>query len=76
MTVPQDEPAAPRRFYVVRTVTRHGRTGRVADGVQWWDGSVAVRWHGDPSGTEIFGSVEGFLQVHGHEGSTVAEWLD
>jgi hypothetical protein len=57
-------------------VTRHGRTGRVADGVEWWDGSVAVRWLGDPSGTEIFSSVEGFLQVHGHEGSTVAEWLD
>lgn len=70
-----------RRFVLFRTedVSGCSGTGVVADGVQFPDGIVALRWRpgqvGRPTTTlhEDIASVEA---IHGHAGRTHVVWLD
>ncbi|MEU3899779.1 hypothetical protein [Streptomyces sp. NPDC045251] len=70
-------PAIPRLFVLRRDtdVTGVSGPGDVADGVQWADGTVALRWRKRPS-TSMWDSLELMLSVHGHDGATHVVWLD
>ena len=68
-----------RRFVLVRhsDVTGRSGVGINAEGVEWRGGTADLHWVTDyesfvhwPTG------VEGILAVHGHEGATVARFLD
>jgi hypothetical protein len=49
-------------------------TGSVAEGAQFSDGTVVIRWYGRYASTVIWSSLEDALAVHGHGGSTTVVW--
>jgi hypothetical protein len=52
-------------------------TGVVAEGVEFSDGVVVIRWQTHQSehhSTVIWSSVESVLAIHGHNGKTRIEW--
>jgi hypothetical protein len=51
-------------------------TGPVAEGVQFTDGSVALRWYGDYPTTTVWDGIDSVIAIHGHGGATEVEWLD
>ena len=67
-----------RRFRLRRTVDVSGvsGTGIVAEGVEFTDGSVAMRWPGESPSTAVWPSIEAVIAIHGHGGTTTVEWLD
>lgn len=67
-----------RRFLLVRHSDPSGvsGTGIVAQGVEFPDGSVALRWSCSRPSTAVWGSVEDVRRIHGHNGRTVIRWLD
>ncbi|MFG3439874.1 hypothetical protein ACGF0J_21725 [Nonomuraea sp. NPDC047897] len=67
-----------RRFVLRRDADPSGvsGTGNVADGVEWPDGSVTVRWRGDRPSTVCWVSLDDAIAIHGHGGSTRVVWLD
>ncbi|MEV4241688.1 hypothetical protein AB0J47_41820 [Nocardia sp. NPDC049737] len=79
MTKSLVEPAADslggaRLFHLVRDrdVTGFSGTGVVAEGVQWADGRVTIRWcvPGLPRTTTDADSVADIAVIHGHDGCT------
>jgi hypothetical protein len=68
----------PRRFHLQRTtdVTGVSGTGRVADGIEWPDGTVSIHWAGDRPSTVIWPRLEDAEYVHGHGGHTRIVWDD
>lgn len=72
------EPKAPRRFYLVRShdVTGVSGTGRVVEGIEFSDGTVAYRWMSSTPITSQADTIEYLISVHGHGGTTEVEWLD
>ncbi|MEU8224929.1 hypothetical protein [Kribbella sp. NPDC048915] len=71
--------AGPRRFELVRhrDVSGVSGTGVVAEGIEWSDGTVALRWGGHyPTTTVWQDGISALLAVHGHNGATVIRWLD
>lgn len=68
----------PRRFQLQRNVDVSGvsGTGIVCYGVLFGDGTVAVHWCGRRSTTAVWNDIRDLMDVHGHEGSTVLEWID
>jgi hypothetical protein len=71
--------ACPRRFVLRRNVDVSGisGTGDVAEGVEWSDGTVALRWRGKWATTVVWDyGLDALLAVHGHNGSTAVRWLD
>lgn len=67
-----------RRFVLSRDrdVSGVSGTGEVAEGVQFTDGSVAIRWRGQHCSTVIWGSIADAEAVHGHGGATTIRWID
>ncbi|MGW7685585.1 hypothetical protein ACWGID_32885 [Kribbella sp. NPDC054772] len=68
-----------RRFQLHRRVDVSGvsGTGVIAEGVEWSDRTVALRWGGKyPTTTVWQDGVEALLAIHGHSGSTTIRWLD
>lgn len=68
-----------RLFYLVRTedVTGTSGTGIVAEGVQFTDGTVVLRWVcGPATSTCVYVSLYDLLAIHGHEGRTHIEPLE
>lgn len=52
-------------------------TGLVAEGVQFSDGTVVVRWiTGDHHSTVAWDSIEAVEAIHGHGGLTQVVWSD
>lgn len=45
-------------------------TGRVAEGVEFADGTVAMRWLSETASTAIYGSLGDVEAIHGHAGHT------
>jgi hypothetical protein len=45
-------------------------TGVVAEGVEWSDGTVTVRWRGEHASTVHWDSVDDVQAIHGHDGAT------
>ena len=67
-----------RLFRLVRHTDASGvrGTGTLAEGVEWSDGTVAVRWRGPwPSTSTWDGGIEALLAAHGNAGRTQVHWL-
>ncbi|WP_237771266.1 hypothetical protein [Kribbella sp. ALI-6-A] len=67
-----------RRFRLMRyeDVSGVSGTGPVAEGVQFTDGAVALRWFGDYPTTTVWDGIDSVIAIHGHGGATEVEWLD
>lgn len=80
LAVTAEQDAAPRPFQIHRDTDVSGvsGTGVVADGVEFPDGSVALRWRGDWPTSVVFHDrgIRGVEAIHGHGGATRVVWLD
>jgi hypothetical protein len=68
----------PRLFQLVRHTDVSGvrGTGTLAEGVEWSDGAVTLRWRGRWPVTSLWdGGIDALLAVHGHNGRTQIHWL-
>jgi hypothetical protein len=67
-----------RRFWLDRQTDVSGvsGTGEVAEGIQFTDGSVALRWISATPCTAVFDRLDQVAAVHGHGGATSIRWLD
>lgn len=68
-----------KRFRLRRLhdVTGVSGEGVVAEGVQFSDGRVALRWCVAPArSTVVWDQLNDAIRVHGHDGNTVLEWVD
>jgi hypothetical protein len=45
-------------------------TGVVAEGVEFTDGSVTIRWFGDNPSTVMWENIYAAMAIHGHGGKT------
>lgn len=63
-------------FYLVRVKDVSGVSGEgvVAEGVEFTDGTVALRWVTEFRSTAIYASMVEMIAIHGHDGATVAVW--
>ena len=50
-------------------------TGAVAEGVEFYDGTVALRWRTSTASTAFYDSVADVETIHGHGGKTVIRFL-
>ncbi|WP_329002361.1 hypothetical protein OHA18_04545 [Kribbella sp. NBC_00709] len=66
-----------RLFRLVRHADPSGvhGTGTLAEGVEWSDGTVALRWRGPWSSTSTWDCIGSVLAVHGTGGRTQVHWL-
>lgn len=70
--------ARPRVFVLQRHIDVGGASGvgLVAEGVEWSDGTVSLRWKGDtPSTTFWQAGISAVEAVHGHGGATELLYL-
>lgn len=67
-----------RRFQLVRHVDVSGvsGTGAVAEGVEFTDGTVSLRWYGEWPTTSLWPDIRAVEAVHGHNGATTVDWID
>lgn len=67
-----------RRFLLHRREDASGvsGTGYVAEGIEFSDGSVVMRWRFDDGATNFYRSIKDVERIHGHEGRTEIEWVD
>lgn len=67
-----------RRFELHRDEDETGvsGTGVVAEGVQFTDGTCAMRWRATHTSTAVYGDVETLEAIHGHNGRTRIVWID
>lgn len=74
----REDLAEPRRFYLLRNVDVHGKsgTGRVADGIQFGDGRIAFRWRTETATTTLADSAADLDRIHGHGGKSAIIWVD
>lgn len=49
-------------------------TGLVAEGVQFSDGTVVLRWRGEHASTVVWKSLVDAMAIHGHDGKTKVVW--
>lgn len=77
---PDVPPATPRVFHLVRydDVSDVSGTGIVAQGCQFRDGHIALRWCVPtlPATWNLFDSIDDLLLLNGHQGRTVVKWVD
>ncbi|MFD3563927.1 hypothetical protein ACFWVU_30330 [Streptomyces sp. NPDC058686] len=76
MIVPADK--TPRRFKLIRRddVSGISGEGHVADGVQWPDGTCALRWRTLIATHALYDSLADLEHIHGHEGATTIDFTD
>jgi hypothetical protein len=69
---------SPRRFYLDRQEDATGisGTGKVAEGVEFSDGSCAVRWLTRVRSIVFYNSIADVDYIHGHNGATKITWQD
>lgn len=68
-----------KRFELFREedVSGVSGTGVVAEGVEFSDGRVALRWlAGEHRSTVIWDSIHSVEIIHGHDGRTIIRWMD
>lgn len=71
-----------RRFYLQRSADETGISGagRVAEGVEFGDGRVAMRWTPTSgitaTSTALYDSLDDVETIHGHGGKTQVVLLD
>ncbi|WP_166658598.1 hypothetical protein [Kribbella sp. VKM Ac-2571] len=64
-----------RLFRLVRPIAAPG-SRMLAEGAEWSDGAVALRWLGRWSSTSTWDDIEALLAVHAADGDTRLHWLD
>lgn len=69
---------SPRRFVLSREVDITGvsGTGKVAEGVLFTTGWVALTWLTDINSLVFYPDIANVEHIHGHNGSTKVVWLD
>jgi hypothetical protein len=67
-----------RRFVLNRLEDDTGvsGTGFIAEGVEFGDGTAALRWRTEHTSTAIYSSMTDLVAIHGHGGKTVVVWVD
>lgn len=67
-----------RRFILNRKEDASGvsGTGVIAEGVEFSDGTCALRWKTKHRCTGVYDSILVLEHIHGHEGRTVVVWID
>jgi hypothetical protein len=67
-----------RRFVLRRDVDVTGvsGTGVVAEGVEFGDRAVAIRWLGEHPSLVAWANIVDAMTIHGHGGNTTLVWLD
>lgn len=50
--------------------------GNVAQGVEFDDGTCAMRWLTEHRSTAIYDNITDLIKIHGHNGATVVIWID
>lgn len=67
-----------RRFHLHRLDDETGISGKgiVAEGVQFTDGTVAIRWLSSIPSTALHDTIERVIRIHGHNGKTCVIWKD
>jgi len=68
-----------KRFELIRFQDISGVSGAgvVAEGVQFTDGRVVMRWMTNGiHGIVIHENIENVLHIHGHNGATQIHWID
>jgi len=65
-----------KMFVLVRSedVSGVSGTGIVAEGVQFSDGTVAMRWLRHPYSVAFYASIDDVERIHGHGGRTRIVW--
>jgi hypothetical protein len=68
----------PRRFHLIRREDETGvsGTGVIVEGVEFTDGTIALRWLTGTTSTAVYASIDDVRTIHGHGGKTVVMWLD
>ena len=66
------------RFYLDRLIDESGvsGTGMVAEGVEFTDGVVVLRWLTAGKSTCVYDSLDVVESIHGHNGATLIRWVD
>lgn len=67
-----------RRFELIRHEDPTGVSGvgMVAEGVEFVDGLVVLRWNTAHKSTALYDSIRDLLALHGHGGRTTVRWID
>ena len=67
-----------RRFLLKRKEDVHGMsgTGNVAEGCEFKDGSVSLKWTSPYWSLTCFRSIHELKHIHSHEGKTIVSWID
>jgi hypothetical protein len=75
---PPPPPAKLRRFWLYRHEDQSGvsGTGYVAEGVEWTDGRVDIKFRSAHKTDHSFPNMKELLNLHGHDGKTVIVWID
>lgn len=70
--------AAPRLFVLRRDddVSGVSGLGGVAEGVEFSDGTVVLRWLRAGGSTAVYDSLARMVAIHGHDGRTRVVWFD
>ena len=80
MSDPVENTPLPRLFVLSRTVDVSGvsGTGIVAEGIEFSDGCVALRWLGGNPTSVVFhdNGIASVEAIHGHSGNTRIVWGD
>lgn len=73
-----DQPRRMRCFVLWRKEdpTAVSGSGIIAEGIQFGDGRVSLRWISDHASTANFDSIEDVRLIHGQGGTIVVEWMD
>ncbi|MER5253062.1 MULTISPECIES: hypothetical protein [unclassified Streptomyces] len=68
----------PRRFMMVRDIDETGVSGVgvIVEGIEFTDGTVALRWLTETTSTAIYASMDDVETIHGHGGRTRIVWID
>lgn len=67
-----------RRFLLRRMKDTSGVSGLgvVAEGIEWSNGRITLRWTSQMEAENSYGNAKVLVQLHGHGGDTVVEWID
>jgi hypothetical protein len=67
-----------RRFYLQRDIDETGisGTGRIAEGVQFSSGEVALKWMTEVWSCVFYLNIDAVEKIHGHNGKTKVVWVD
>lgn len=63
------------RLKRIKDISGISGTGYVAEGICFSDGSVVIRWTTNTPTFVIFDSIIDLVHIHGHDGSTIVEWI-